>query len=170
MNQHTDETFEGGCACRHVRYRMESLPLIVHCCHCRWCQRETGAAFALNALIESERLTVLEGEPEKVNTPSQSGKGQQIVRCPHCKVAVWSHYAGGGTLTSFVRVGTLDDPGALAPDAHIFTRSKQPWLTLPEGTPAYDIFYERESFWRPDALARFAALGPAIAAWKAGQT
>jgi hypothetical protein len=158
MNQHTDETFEGGCACRHVRYRMESLPLIVHCCHCRWCQRETGAAFALNALIESERLTVLEGEPEKVNTPSQSGKGQQIVRCPHCKVAVWSHYAGGGTLTSFVRVGTLDDPDRFPPDIHIYTESKQPWIALPEDVPATEAFYDIPSTWSAESLKRYKAL------------
>ncbi|HEY8050532.1 MAG TPA: GFA family protein, partial [Ramlibacter sp.] len=116
--------FEGGCDCRHVRYRLASGPLYVHCCHCRWCQRETGASFALNALIESERVELLGGEPEVVDTPSNSGKGQLIARCPKCRIAVWSNY-GGFTHVRFIRVGTLDNPDAFPPDIHIFTGSKQ---------------------------------------------
>lgn len=145
---------EGGCTCGTVRYRMESAPLFVHCCHCRWCQRETGTAFALNALIESDRLTLLSGEPETVPTPSNSGKGQKIVRCPACRVAVWSHYAGGGDAVSFVRVGTLDDPDRLPPDIHIFTSSKQPWVMLPPGRPAMPAFYDRKEQWPEESLER----------------
>ena len=112
---------EGGCDCRTVRYRMETAPLFVHCCHCRWCQRETGASFALNAMIETERVTLLAGQPEPVDTPSASGKGQKILRCPTCRIALWSHYSGAGPAVAFVRVGTLDDPDALPPDIHIYT-------------------------------------------------
>ncbi|MDF2466668.1 MAG: glutathione-dependent formaldehyde-activating [Ramlibacter sp.] len=101
---------EGGCDCRTVRYRMETRPLFVHCCHCRWCQRETGASFALNAMIEADRVTLLAEEPDIVDTPSASGKGQKIARCPKCSVAVWSNYAGAGPTVRFVRVGTLDEP------------------------------------------------------------
>ena len=119
---------EGGCTCRSVRYRIATEPLFVHCCHCRWCQRETGAAFAINALIESSRVEVLSGQPEPVVTPSNSGRGQTIGRCPQCRIALWSHYAGGGPAFSFVRVGTLDNPDLLPPDIHIFTSSKQPWV------------------------------------------
>ena len=133
-------TFEGGCACRFVRYRMMSAPLIVHCCHCRWCQRETGASFALNALVESDRVELLHGEVDVVATPSESGKGQKIVRCPRCRVAVWSHYAGAGDAVSFIRVGTLDEPDRLPPDVHIFTASKQPWVVLPPGP----VFFRRD--------------------------
>ena len=107
-------------------------PLFVHCCHCRWCQRETGSAFVLNALIETDRVELLAGEPELVLTPSNSGKGQRIARCPVCRIALWSHYAGGGDLFRFVRVGTLDDPDRFPPDIHIFTSTKQPWVILPE--------------------------------------
>src|SRR5512138_3642328 len=121
---------EGGCDCRQLRYRMETRPLFVHCCHCRWCQRESGASFALNAMIEADRVTLLGEEPEIVDTPSASGKGQKIARCPHCRVAVWSHYAGGGAAVRFVRVGTLDDPDRVPPDIHIFTSTRQPWLVL----------------------------------------
>jgi hypothetical protein len=150
--------YDGGCTCRQVRYRMISRPLIVHCCHCRWCQRETGAAFALNAMIESERVQLLEGEVVSVDTPSNSGKGQRIARCPKCWVAVWSNYGGAGDAVRFVRVGTLDEPGALPPDIHIFTTSKQPWLTLPPGTPAVAEFYKSAEVWSKDSLERRAAL------------
>ena len=118
---------EGGCDCRAVRYRMQSEPLFVHCCHCRWCQRESGASFALNAMIESDRVAELELPPEIVETPSASGAGQLVARCPKCRIAVWSHYAGAGPVLKFVRVGTLDEPDLLPPDIHIFTSSKQPW-------------------------------------------
>ena len=158
---------EGGCDCRAVRYRLTSAPLVVHCCHCRWCQRETGASFALNAMIESDRLQPLGKATLCIDTPSNSGRGQQIHRCPDCAVAVWSHYSGSGPLTCFVRVGTLDDPDRLPPDVHIFTASKQPWVVLPPGAPAFAAFYDRAAVWSPDALARFAALRPKIDAWRA---
>lgn len=160
---------EGGCACKAVRFRLESAPLIVNCCHCRWCQRETGSAFAVNAVIESDRVTNLGVEPEIVHTPSQSGAGQQIARCPHCKVAVWSHYAGAGPVTKVVRVGTLDEPDAMPPDVHVFTQSKQPWLTLPSGSRAFSEFYEREQVWSAESLERRAALLPQINAYLAAK-
>ena len=132
--------------------------MIVHCCHCRWCQRETGASFALNAMIEADRVELLAGAPEMVDTPSESGKGQKIWRCPTCRIAVWSNYAGGGAAVRFVRVGTLDRPDVLPPDVHIFTASKQPWVVLPAGTPAFPEYYEREKVWTPEAIARRDAL------------
>jgi len=149
---------EGGCDCRAVRYRMTSAPLFVHCCHCRWCQRESGASFALNAMIEADRVTLLAGTPEMVDTPSASGKGQKFLRCPACRIALWSHYAGAGTAVSFVRVGTLDNPDLLPPDIHIFTSSKQPWVVLPAGTPAVPEYYDRSQYWPAQSLARREAL------------
>ncbi|MFT3665413.1 GFA family protein [Piscinibacter sp.] len=160
---------EGGCDCRAVRYRMETAPLFVHCCHCRWCQRESGASFALNAMIEADRVTELGQAPEPVDTPSESGSGQVIARCPHCKVAVWSNCAGAGPLLRFVRVGTLDDPDLLPPDIHIFTASKQPWVVLPEGVPAVAEYYERESHWSAESLARRRVLLPLIEAYQAAK-
>jgi len=145
---------DGGCACGTIRYRMTTSPLFVHCCHCRWCQRETGASFALNALIEADRVVLLEGEPEVVDTPSNSGKGQKIARCPRCHVAVWSNYAGAGDAVRFVRVGTLDDPDRLPPDIHIFTSSKQPWIVLPPGVRAVAEFYDIAREWPPESLER----------------
>jgi hypothetical protein len=145
---------QGGCDCRLIRYRLETRPLFVHCCHCRWCQRETGASFALNAMIESERVTNLGAEPELVLTPSESGRGQRIARCPECRIAVWSHYSGSGPLVKFVRVGTLDAPELLPPDVHIFTASKQPWVVIPPGAAAFPEYYEREKLWPAESLAR----------------
>ena len=158
MTQDTKESFEGGCACRHLRYRMESPPMIVHCCHCRWCQRETGTAFALNAVIESDRLKVLQGEPEFIVTPSESGKGQRIARCPHCKVACWSHYSAAGDLASFVRVGTLDNPDRFSPDVNIHVESKQPWVTLLPGIPAFEQFYKPAEVWPEESRGRWRAM------------
>ncbi len=154
MDDPDDAPHDGGCTCRAARYRMSQRPLFVHCCHCTWCQRETGSAFVLNAMIESGAVTL----PEAVATPTASGSGQNIARCPTCKVAVWSHYAGGGETIRYVRVGTLDDPSRLPPDIHIFTSTQAPWLTLPAGVPAVSEFYDRKTLWPPAALERLAAL------------
>src|SRR5215469_2513537 len=158
---------EGGCDCRRVRYRMQTHPLFVHCCHCRWCQRESGAAFALNAMIEAQRVVHLASEPEIIRTPSQSGRGQLIARCPECRVALWSTYGGAGPVIRFVRVGTFDNPDLLPPDIHIFTASKQPWIELPKSIPAVPEYYDREKFWPPESLARRKALVPQIEAYHA---
>jgi hypothetical protein len=158
MSEATGFPAEGGCDCRRVRYRMATRPLFVNCCHCRWCQRETGSAFAINALIEADRVELLAGEPELVDTPSASGQGQLIARCPACRVAVWSHYAGAGRLANFMRVGTLDDPDAMPPDIHIFTASKQPWVVLPPGTPAVPEYYDLREHWPAESLARREAM------------
>lgn len=150
------ETFDGGCTCRFVRYRMASKPLIVHCCHCRWCQRESGASFALNALIEADRVQVLQGEVEVITTPSHSGNGQKIARCPQCRIALWSNYYQAGDAIRFVRVGTLDEPDCLPPDIHIHTASKQPWVVIPPGAPAVAELYSVRERWPQESLERMA--------------
>ncbi len=149
---------EGGCDCKGVRYRMLTRPLFVNCCHCRWCQRESGSAFALNAMIESDRVELIAGDVEMVDTPSNSGKGQKIARCPRCRIALWSHYAGAGDALKFIRVGTLDDPDRLPPDIHIFTASKQPWVVLPPNMPAVVEYYDSKQYWPAESLERRKAL------------
>lgn len=149
---------EGHCTCGHVRYRLTDRPLFVHCCHCTWCRRETGSAFAVNAMIESDRLELLTGRVEMVDTPSASGKGQQIARCPRCHVALYSHYAGSGAILSFVRVGTLTDPAECPPDIHIFTSTKLPWVTLGDGKPVMEEYYRRSEHWPAASLERWKAL------------
>lgn len=152
---------EGRCACGEVRYRLNGKPFAVHCCHCRDCQRETGSAFVINGLIETPAVEVIAGQPETIDTPSASGKGQKIVRCRTCRLALWSHYAGMGARAAFVRVGTLADPDACPPQVHIYIRSKQPWFDLPPDAPAFDVFYSRddlEALFGRDGAQRWRAL------------
>ncbi len=158
MNKREDIMREGGCTCGAVRYRLTRSPIIIHCCHCRWCQRETGTAFALNAMIETACVSLLCGDTEQVEIPSNSGGGQKIVRCPSCRIALWSHYAGAGEVLSFVRVGTLDDPDALPPDVHIYTGSKQPWVILSLDTPVFEEYYQRSEQLSEARLQRLSEL------------
>jgi hypothetical protein len=160
MSESTREAWhvDGGCTCGFVRYRLARPPIIVHCCHCRWCQRETGAAFALNAMIEANEVALLAGEVDPVMTPSLSGRGQKISRCPRCRVALWSNYSGAGDAVHFVRVGTLDEPDRLPPDLHIFTASKQPWVVLPADRPSFAEYYKAAEHWPAASIARYAQL------------
>jgi hypothetical protein len=152
--------FDGACTCGEVRYRMHRVPMFVHCCHCRWCQRETGSAFALNGLLEATELSLLTGQVEVVDTPSKSGRGQRISRCPNCRIALWSNYSGAGEAIHFVRLGTLDDPDAFPPDIHIFTSSRQPWVNLAGGAPAVPGYYQWKDYWPSESVERYnAALG-----------
>jgi len=146
-------TAEGGCACGAVRYRLESAPMFVHCCHCLDCQRQTGSAFVLNALIEADRVSLSSGQVQPSAMPTESGRPHQIFRCPSCGTALWSEY-GGRSQVRFVRVGTLDEPSALTPDVHIYTRSKLPWVTLPDAVPRFEAYYDARALWPSESLAR----------------
>lgn len=154
------EHTEGGCACGQVRYRLHANPLIVHCCHCRFCQRQTGTAFALNALFLAEHVELLQGEVEELVVESPSGNGQKIARCPHCRVAVWSNYfmTGLKDRIRFLRVGTLDNPDLLPPDVHIYTSTKQPWVQIPEQAPRADEFYDPAQVWSEENRALIARM------------
>lgn len=160
VSQQVENAFptEGGCACGATRYRLLTPPMYVHCCHCTWCQRETGSAFVINAMIEADRVEVLKGEPEIIHTPSASGKGQKITRCPTCKVALWSNYAGAGDAVRFVRVGTLDHPNVSPPNMHVFTSTKQPWVIIPAEHSAAVEFYDLKEHWPAESLARIKAI------------
>jgi hypothetical protein len=151
------QPLEGGCACGATRYRLKTKPMFVHCCHCRDCQRQTGSAFALNALIETDRIEILSGKPEAVNMPTDSGRPHDIYRCPACRIALWSDY-GRRPALRFVRVGTLDAASALPPDVHIFTRSKLPWVRLPNDMPAVEVYYDLNALWPAASLARRRAI------------
>lgn len=148
---------EGGCACGRVRFRLASPPMFVHCCHCLRCQHETGSAFVLNALIETDRIEELGVPPAARSVPTDSGQSHRIFRCEQCEVAVWSEYGGRATLR-FVRVGTLDNPHSLTPDVHIYTQSKVPWVALPEGVPAFEGYYDPKKLWPPESLERRRAI------------
>jgi hypothetical protein len=147
---------EGGCSCGAVRYRLTSEPLFVHCCHCLNCQRQTGSAFVVNLLIETDRVELLGEVPEAVDVPRDDGSAQRVFRCPSCQVAVFSQYTHPGI--RFVRSGTLDEPRDIAPDVHIFTRSKVSWFTLPDSMPAFEVFYDTRSLWPAASLERLDAI------------
>jgi hypothetical protein len=147
---------EGGCSCGAVRYRLTSEPMFVHCCHCLNCQRQTGSAFVINLLLEADRIELLAGEPQPVDVPRDDGSTQRIYRCPTCQVAVYSEY--GRPEVRFVRAGTLDEPSSVAPDVHIFTRSKVLWVTLPASTPAFDVYYDSRTLWPAESLERLNAV------------
>ena len=151
------DDLEGGCACGALRYRLALAPMFVHCCHCRDCQRQTGSAFVINALIETDRVILLSGQLEAVPVPTDSGRPHAIYRCPRCHTAVWSEY-GGVSALRFVRVGTLDKPAALPPDVHIYTRSKLPWVALPQGVPAFEAYYNSRDLWPQASLERRRAI------------
>ena len=153
MNEMTK--INGNCSCGAIQYQLTSSPMFVHCCHCSWCQRETGSAFAINALIESAHISLLKGVPEKINTPSNSGSGQIINRCPSCKTAVWSHYGAAQEKVCFVRVGTLENPNSCPPDIHIFTSTKQKWLQLDNSIPVMTEYYQRSKFWPEGSIIRY---------------
>ncbi|RLL95653.1 hypothetical protein CFD26_103067 [Aspergillus turcosus] len=193
-NTGTISPMEGGCACGLIRYRLETRPLVVHCCHRTSCQRETGTAFALNAVIESTLVTLLppaqptvpgsaqgaakpagpvvqaEGqvEPEMILTPSESGKGQNIARCPSCHVAVWSNYSGAGPFCRFVRVGTLDEAWRVGPEVHIYTASKRGFFSLGDSIPQFEGFYPKEEVWRKESLERWDRICPEVVRYKEG--
>ncbi|NKB28673.1 MAG: aldehyde-activating protein [Rhodobacteraceae bacterium] len=146
-------TLTGRCPCGTIHYSLTDRPLFVHACHCRWCQRESGSAFAMNGIIEASMVEV-SGTPVWINTPSESGKGQRFARCPDCQVALWSVYSGAGDRFWFLRIGTLDNPDACPPDIHIFTESKQPWVVLPDNVPVMALYFRRSEHWPDWALAR----------------
>ena len=150
---------EGGCACAAVRYRLRSAPMFVNCCHCRDCQRQTGSAFVINAMIEADRVEVVQGTPEMVSLPTESGRPHDVYRCASCRTALWSDY-GRRRVLLFLRVGTLDDPAAFPPDVHIFTRSKLPWVRLGEDVPVVPVYYDMKALWPAESLARRRAILP----------
>ena len=148
---------EGGCACGAVRYRLTQPPMVVHACHCRDCQRVTGSAFILNMWIESKYV---EGSRDGLvahRLTGGSGKPHEVFSCAKCGTDLWSKYHAAPGDTLLVRVASLDDPAVMPPDIHIFTRSKLPWLPLPEGARAFDTFYKISDVWPPEKLERWRA-------------
>jgi hypothetical protein len=148
---------EGGCVCGAVRYALTAEPMIVHACHCRDCQRVTGSAFVLNLWIEAKHVELRGAQPESHLVNGGSGNPHELYFCGTCGTYVWSDYRIVPGKCLFVRAGTLDDPSAVVPDAHIFTRSKLPWVRLPEGARAFESTYKRDEVWSPESLRRLRA-------------
>lgn len=151
------EKLQGGCFCRKIRYALTKAPMFVQCCHCTDCQRQAGTAFVVNAQIETEAIVATGEAPVPVRMPTDSGRPHDVYRCVSCQTPLWSDY-GGRPALRFLRVGTLDKPALLPPQAHIFTRSKLPWVELP-AEMSYEIYYDMAALWPPESLARRTALG-----------
>ena len=126
--------FDGGCECGDVRFRLASAPIFVNCCHCRQCQKLSGSAFALNGMIEADRVELIPAAP----TPPVVRTDQGETRCRRCNTLLWATHRDFGDRIRFVRLGTLEDAGRLPPDAHFFVRSKHPWISVPEGVPSFE--------------------------------
>lgn len=156
MNTHIPAT--GRCTCGEVNYRLLMQPMFVHCCHCTWCQRESGSSFAVNALVEAEYFELLKGKPVLIDIPSASGKRQTVLRCATCHIAISSHYSSAREAIHFVRVGTLDEPNAFPPNIHIYTSTKQRWLQLTGDIPIVSEYYGRETYWSQDSRDRYKRL------------
>ena len=153
MNE--SEITKGKCICGEIEYELTADPMFVHCCHCTWCQKETGSAFAINALIEADEVRLVQGCPEIICVPSNSGEGQQISRCPSCKIALWSNYGAAKDAVFFIRVGTLNNPDACPPDIHIFTSTKQRWVELNNSVPVINEYYQRSKYWPEHSVVRY---------------
>lgn len=153
----TSKTLDGGCACGAVRYRLKDEPIFVNNCHCTLCQRQTGAGSAVNAFIEMDRLEHLSGALSEHQLKTGSGATQIIIRCEKCGTPVWSHYRLGRKAAA-VRVGTLDDPSAVRPDAAIFVVDRPSWGPLPDDVPRFETYYNPAELLPPDRFARLQAL------------
>jgi hypothetical protein len=145
----------GKCNCGEVQYELTESPMFIHCCHCTWCQRETGSAFAINALIESDQVKLVKGCHQKIHIPSNSGIGQDISQCPSCKTTLWSNYGAAKEAVSFIRVGTLNNPDAYSPDIHIFTSTKLKWVQLDSSIPVVEEYYQRSKYWPEHSIIRY---------------
>lgn len=147
----------GGCPCGQLRFRLTDEPMFVHACHCRNCQRETGGPCAHHALIERARFELLSGEAQYLRVPSSSGARHLVARCRDCGAALWNEWGRSPAPLLYVRVGSLDEPQRLPPQAHIFTRSRQPWVNLDGGAPAFKTWYDPQALWSQASLDRRAA-------------
>ncbi|HEY2034673.1 MAG TPA: GFA family protein [Rhizomicrobium sp.] len=141
------------CFCGAVAFKLTAAPMFVHCCHCTDCQVQTGGAFAINAIIEAEHVRVTKGAPVAVTLPADSGRPHDVYKCAECQTALWSDY-GRRKVMLFVRVSTLKRPHNIVPDVHIFTRSKVPWVGLPDDVRQFEEYYSTTKEWPADALAR----------------
>ena len=148
----------GGCGCGHVQYSVVGEPIFANNCHCRLCQRQTGSTSVVNAFFESERITLVQGELTEHVVTAGSGGAHTICRCGQCGTALWSRYPRLGTLGSGLRVGTLDEPGSITPDAVIFTESAMPWVALPTDIPTFAQTYDFREVLAADKVARLMAL------------
>lgn len=147
----------GRCACGRVSYRIADTPMFTHACHCLDCQRTTGSAFVVHMIVAEAEFDI-DGATVSTRLPTGSGAGVDLHFCPDCGTYIWAKYLAVDLPMIVVRAGTLQDPGKIQPQAHIFTKTKQPWLELPDGIPEFTEAYDRNEVWPAESLARFHSL------------
>ena len=149
---------KGSCTCKKCGYQLLRKPLVVHSCHCRNCQGQSGSSHSQNAMIESIFVRHIFGEIKPFLVPTGSKKGQIIYRCQTCMTALWSVYNIIGPKFYYIRVGTLEDPNLCPPDVHIFLKRKVSWFQVPKNTQAFQEMYDRNDVWTPSSLKRMQAV------------
>ena len=124
---------EGGCQCGSVRYRLNAEPLALAVCHCRDCQRQSGSAFALSLFVPRKAFRLLSGELKTFATVCDSGRTKECAFCGSCGTRIYHQGKRGMS----IKAGTLDDTSNLSPDAHYWTKRKQPWVEIPDGVRCF---------------------------------
>lgn len=123
--------------CGAVQYRVSGEPLTFYACHCTDCQRRSGAAFGLSLLYPRTAVELLQGATALHTAAVENGRIKRAVACPSCGIQVWG-ISGRNPDVLVVRPGTLDDRTGLAPVAHMWTRSRQPWVQIPPGMAQFE--------------------------------
>lgn len=153
----SDQSLQGGCACGDIRYTLLDRPMIVQACHCLDCQKQSGSAFVINMWIEADKVSVTGEQMAKVELKGGSGKPHDVFFCARCGTTLMSRYHAAPGRNYFVRAGTLDNPSAVTPQAHIHTSSKLPWLKLDDNIPVFTGFYNLKAFWPQASIDRLLA-------------
>jgi len=127
----------GGCLCGKIRYEITEAPQLVYTCHCVDCQRLTNSAFSMGIVVPDTAFRLMGFEPRQLQRTADSGRVNTRLVCPECGSWVCGASSSDDRLRR-VRAGTLDDTSWLRPTAHFWARSKQPWITLPEGDQIFE--------------------------------
>ena len=128
--------YVGGCLCGAIRYRLTAEPLTLYVCHCTDCQKQTNTSFNLSMPVARESFELVRGEPGRYSVPLSGGRRWDGRFCPVCITRVWSEPPKFPQVIN-LRPGTLDDTSWLRPVGHIWTRSAQPWVQIPDDTLNY---------------------------------
>ncbi len=129
--------FTGGCQCGNIRYEVVGIPKQLVVCHCTDCQRQSGSAFGMTLVVNEADFRLTQGEPKTFASKSHTGRAKLGAFCPECGTRIY-HKPEWRKGTVSVKPGTLDDTRWLKPDMHLWTSSKQTWVTIPEGVKAYE--------------------------------
>jgi hypothetical protein len=127
---------EGGCQCGTVRYRIKAAPLGLYACHCKDCQRSSGAAFSMSMLMQAADVELLSGELNGFDKAADSGRTVRMLGCVQCGTKVWNEpLATPGRLV--LKPGTLDDSTWARPVGNIWTDRALPWVTIDWSQPHF---------------------------------